>query len=225
MGKEFNYFNFGPFLMQTKIEDALLEDIRADLGTVIEDNIDYKSNLVATTEQALGYSDELISKYQALLHPYIVLYLEGLMYTWRECKDDKTKEIEAISNNLALASFWANFQKKGEYNPIHRHYGDISFVLYVDVPPVIFNEKIDRNGAPNGSIMFFYGFDHQPSTADLPDTSRALRDCLNPVAATGSIKPVSGELLIFPSYLHHMVLGFDTDVTRVSLSGNYILRD
>ena len=33
-----------------------------------------------------------------------------------------------------LTGLWVNFQKKGEFQPIHNHYGLMSFVIWMDIP-------------------------------------------------------------------------------------------
>jgi hypothetical protein len=35
---------------------------------------------------------------------------------------------------LQLSSFWVNFQKKYEFNPVHNHSGLFSFVIFVQIP-------------------------------------------------------------------------------------------
>jgi hypothetical protein len=37
-------------------------------------------------------------------------------------------------NNISLMRTWVNFQKKHEFNPLHVHIGDLSFVIFVKIP-------------------------------------------------------------------------------------------
>ena len=49
--------------------------------------------------------------------------------------------------------------KNGEFNPIHDHSGDISFVIYVAVPDELIKEKHEfkGKGVGPGTISFLYG--------------------------------------------------------------------
>ena len=101
---------------------------------------------------------------------------------------------------------WINFQKAGEFNPYHSHSGQLSAVIYIDVPEEIAKENtritIATNSPCHGKIAFIHGsegyatdssFNHQPKT---------------------------GELFIFPSVLKHLVYPFFSDVERISMSFN-----
>ena len=113
--------------------------------------------------------------------------------------------------DLAVRELWVNFQKKGEFNPIHRHHGVISFVLWVDIPYDYKDEcKLERaqniNMRPvGGSFQFvltnivgqvdFYDYNLDPS--------------------------FNGKAVIFPASLTHQVYPFFTsDKDRISIAGN-----
>ena len=102
---------------------------------------------------------------------------------------------------------WVNYQRKLEYNPPHSHSGDLSFVIYLQVPNELVEERNEsvgkrRNFGP-GAICFEYGFH---------DAQFCISD--------GFRFPEVGELLIFPAWLKHYVFAFKSDVERVSVSGN-----
>ena len=106
---------------------------------------------------------------------------------------------------------WVNFQKKYEYNPIHHHSGDFSFVIWYKIPYKKEDEYMigpgkNDNLKTNGSFAFIY--DIAPGKVDtkiIPgDTS------------------MEGTLLIFPANLGHCVYPFYTsDDERISFSGNF----
>ena len=49
------------------------------------------------------------------------------------------------------------FYEKGEFNPIHSHSGDISFVIYISVPHEIVNEcKIILEQVLGQELLAFY---------------------------------------------------------------------
>jgi len=106
---------------------------------------------------------------------------------------------------------WVNFQKKLEYNPIHHHSGDFSFVIWYKIPYKKENEdKIgpgkNDNLKTNGSFAFIY--DIAPGKVDTK---------IIPGDTT-----MEGTLLIFPANLGHCVYPFYTsDEERISFSGNF----
>ena len=106
---------------------------------------------------------------------------------------------------------WVNFQKKYEYNPLHHHSGDFSFVIWYKIPykhddEFKFGPGKNETLKTNGSFAFIY--DIAPGKVDtkiIPgDTS------------------MEGTLLIFPANLGHCVYPFYTsDEERISFSGNF----
>ncbi len=131
------------------------------------------------------------------------------------CKKSKEFFIhESDSNeekiNLYIDSIWVNYQKKYEFNPIHKHNGDISFVCWIQIPYNLEEELNlenckNSNTSRNSLFSFFY---------------------INPFG-----KILTEELMIdkdwertivfFNSKLPHTVYPFFTsDEYRISVSGN-----
>ena len=107
---------------------------------------------------------------------------------------------------LKYDDLWINYMKSGDFNPLHTHGGDYSFVLFLDVPKKLVKEQEDYEGtsAKPGALMFEYTQQARPRWA-----------------TTGSIvKPQSGDFYMFPAMLQHWVCPFKSKVTRVSVSGN-----
>jgi hypothetical protein len=106
---------------------------------------------------------------------------------------------------------WVNFQKKLEYNPLHRHSGDFSFVIWYKIPYTSSDEAKIGPGKndkikTNGSFKFVY--------------SLGLGN-IDSILIPGD-KSMEGTILIFPSSLHHCVYPFYTsDEERISFSGNF----
>ena len=103
-----------------------------------------------------------------------------------------------------LESLWINFQKAGEYIPIHVHPNcDISFVLFLEVPKEMLAEKRVLH-LPPGFTGFLYG----------EDVYGAITNRI--------IEPQENVLYMFPSNLRHCVAHFNSKVTRTSVSGNVV---
>jgi len=115
---------------------------------------------------------------------------------------------------LYLDSFWVNYMKKHEYNPIHSHEGLYSFVVFVKIP---YDLKKEENHFPNVSI--------RQSKKEI-QTSKFNFVNTNPNGHVISTiinvdKSFEGKMLMFPSKQQHLVYPFYTsDDYRITVSGN-----
>ena len=224
MGYEFKYFHFGPLLTCSKIDGTLYQEICADItNTVVQEKIDFRRRLAGAINQEYRFNDDLQAKYQELIRPYIIEYVSNLVTTWLESEETHADNVIATCSNLKLLEIWVNLQKKHEYNPSHTHTGDISFVLYIDVPEEIYREETIRNSFSNGTIHFDDAFPQRANYLKDTEAEILLRKALLPIRNTSGLTPVNGDLFIFPSYLHHTVEAFESDVTRITVSGNFYL--
>jgi len=122
---------------------------------------------------------------------------------------------EVLTKNCSfvLSSFWVNFQKKHEFNPMHNHSGVFSFVIWIDIP-VDFKEEnklpfVNHSNAPNANCFQFAYIN-------------TLGQMLNYKYKLS--KEYEGTMLFFPSSLIHIVYPFySSNKTRVSISGNISL--
>lgn len=114
------------------------------------------------------------------------------------------------SHPYFLKSFWVNFQKKHEFNPIHKHTGVYSFVIWLKVPTDTYEQNSLPIGAGrNGSVVSDFEFQYS-------DTSGKLRGYVYKMD-----KGMEGKMLLFPSWLKHCVYPYyECDETRISISGN-----
>jgi len=136
--------------------------------------------------------------------------------------DVEVKPSEGIDSNgnrliptrvsLSLKSFWANYQYKHEFNPLHNHGGAFSFVIWMKIPYDCEDQNKAKflNGINDGQKVpgtFYFEF----------------VNLLGEI--TPSLYPMSpemeGTMLFFPAKLRHGVHPFyECDEKRVSLSGN-----
>lgn len=105
---------------------------------------------------------------------------------------------------------WINFQKKHEFNPLHNHSGDYSFVIWIKIPYNI-KDELNLPWVKNSNI---------------PCASVFSLVYLNPLGEING-KPFyldkqdAGKMVIFPSRMYHMVYPFYTsDDYRISIAGN-----
>lgn len=110
-------------------------------------------------------------------------------------------EVNPPYRMVIMDESWINFSEKGMYQEFHLHpESDISGVFYVDVPD------------NSGSIQF-----STPSSAHsyhhLTHRSKFLRPNI-------MYPSVEGRIILFPSYLEHMVMINQSDSERISIAFN-----
>lgn len=114
------------------------------------------------------------------------------------------------SNGNFTKDLWVNFQSKHEYNPIHHHGGELSFVIWVNIPYSIEDEfKVfsTANSKTTGTFSFHY--------PDHFHVGGVNSHCLY------ADRTWEGQIIMFSSQLQHSVYPFYTsDEYRISVSGN-----
>ena len=113
-----------------------------------------------------------------------------------------------------LNSFWVNFQKKHEFNPLHSHNGAVfSFVVWMKIPSSYKKEKEipfikhSNNPCPNTFEFVYVNTLGKVSTLQY------------------HLEPEDEEtILLFPANLNHQVYPFYlSNKQRISISGNIAL--
>ena len=114
-----------------------------------------------------------------------------------------------LKNNLPwkLMSYWVNYSKKGDFQPLHNHTGAFSFVIWVKIPYNIKEEHESYNSNQNCGGGFGFSY--------LDPRGRITTD---------EVFATEWEGCFFPSWLYHKVHPFKTtDDYRISISGNVFL--
>ena len=114
--------------------------------------------------------------------------------------------------SLSLETFWANYQYKHEFNPVHDHGGAFSFVIWMKIPYNCDEQK---------KIKFLNGMDdgHKVPGCFYFDYINLLGQQTSTIYQVSS--KYEGTMLLFPAKLRHGVHPFyECDEKRVSISGN-----
>ena len=124
-------------------------------------------------------------------------------------------DLKLLTENApyCLGSFWVNFQKENEFNPIHNHGGIFSFVIWVKIP-TDWREQHALPFSADSNTPKASNFEFQFTTilGQLWNHSYLLD------------KEAEGQMLLFPSKLMHNVYPFyNCDEERISISGNILL--
>jgi uncharacterized protein (TIGR02466 family) len=190
---------FGPVIYSNTLDDNILQLLRdcRETSEYVAENVGYllagalekQLNLIRTAEQE--------EKILAHIYEHVAAYVNG----------DPT----VVKDKFLLCddTIWLNIQQAGEFNPTHHHKGDISGVIYLDIPNEILEEQaagkakgksfFDRHG----QISFYYGEDLSCPTYH-------------------HVMPSVGQILLFPAKLKHSVHPFYSDVERISVAFNFV---
>ena len=200
---EFKFPYFGPLLFQSKIDkDFVTLLLKKGKGSQKESN-DARKQLAGVIDNQYNF-DDWDDWFAPKFDPYVNAYIDVLQDYMPGKANPFNKS--GLPKSWYLDALWINYQRALEYNPIHMHSGDISFVIYLKIPKEIRKEGEvmgpTRNTSYPGTINFMYG--------------HKMKFCL-----TEFVKlPEVGELFIFPAWLPHYVHAFKSDVERISVSGN-----
>lgn len=199
----------GPGYLVHKFEESELSFLRQEVSEIQENLCSDKHtkcnhNLAGNLEYEFGLNKSK-DKLSQLMTPMINDYLESFKFF-------EFKKLCEKLNILSLERLWVNFQQKNEFNPVHDHSGILSFVIYLEVPYDIEDEKkkissINSNMNVPAHFSFLY-----------TDSLGEIQQQFIPVDRT-----FRNTMILFPSRLRHCVYPFYTsDELRISVAGNFV---
>jgi len=166
----------------------------------------HKNNLAGQIHESNILIDKSDWFWQHTLHPLCVEYYQ---------------EFDNLGGNIPvnqkhpyyLNSFWVNYQKQGEFNPLHDHGGVYSFVIWMKIPTKHFEQnKNPISLKSNTHVISTFQFHF----LDILGQSMQYSYEMNP--------EMEGTLVFFPAKLRHVVYPFyNCDEDRISISGNITL--
>tara|TARA_R100001377_G_scaffold85050_1_gene70106 strand:- start:45 stop:758 length:714 start_codon:yes stop_codon:yes gene_type:complete len=198
-------------------------------SVVIPENIDASGSLVGqinrnenSAQLIFPHDDddvgEEFSEYLCRLANQYMEHLESDVVTDGSGMVNKSVKGNEKAYNPKMKSMWVNRSYEGDYNPEHDHPSDadigLSCIMYLTVPIGISagnDNGTSLNGASglvDGYTRFSWGHN---STTDMKKLKPSTQQY---------IKPEVGQLIMFPSWLHHSVLPFFGDGERRSFSAN-----
>jgi hypothetical protein len=201
--------NYG--FLDAKLSDAELAPIKAEIDSIqknfdLYENQKYNVNLAGNIKREYQLIES--KKYmEELLMPLVCAYDRDYGYM---------QNFTALTDNvpIVLDSCWVNFQKKYEFNPAHFHYGLLSFVIWINVPYDMEEErKLSPGSESNFNQAGMFSFLYNNSTGGI----QAFEIPIN--------KDMENKIILFPSNFFHMVYPFfSSDGYRISVSGNFKLK-
>lgn len=203
-------YPFGPPIFQTFVEKNNI-DLLLNEGRNLKEKDLYSDSLAGNLKNGNSYvyNEHFTKNFQFYVLSKIEDWFNIMIDNGRAFAVKRFMEIydenknTFVTGKLILTRLWINFQKINDFNPIHSHSGDLSFVIYLKVPKNIFSVNTSGNYKKAGLIEFLYGepvsyFDRENFT----------------------VQPSEGLMLIFPAKLQHFVPPFWVDEERISVSGN-----
>ena len=207
MNKDYEVTSFGhDGYLLVKFNEDDLRPIKEDIFE-IKNNFDKAKKVKNQLAGNLQREYELPCKSRQRLHEIVLPYTDeyNKHFSWH-------LDTGLLDNNLPydIGKPWVNFQKKHEFNPLHKHAGMYSFVLWIQIPydlkdELSFPNCKNANCSVNSTFEFLFTniFNKQKKEPLFID------------------KTWEGTLILFPSSLAHCVYPFYTsDDYRISISGN-----
>ena len=113
---KYRFLHWGPFVCHYKLTPQEIEEYKS-----LKSGKDYRDNLAGHLDNEKGLNKDKVFK---LLIPYLNSYLQGY-HSFRGVP---------LATGYKLITAWINRQKKNEFNPPHTHDGELSFVIYTEIP-------------------------------------------------------------------------------------------
>ena len=187
-----------------------------ELKPVWDEVLKIKNNFKNATQSQSSLAGNLEHEYKLFDS---INCLENLIFpliTEFEKEFDYLKYVNILSCDLPfyLDSAWVNFQQKTEFNPVHYHSGIFSFVIFLQIPFDMEEEKRFGPGRLSGKNI--------PGHFEFQYTNSLGKICQNSIAVN---KDMTNSILLFPSLLNHTVYPFYTSNDfRITISGNVKLK-
>lgn len=196
---------FGPKIYKGRLD----KDIISMLKTVADQSKQAKCfighKLAGNLEQQFETQFDAGQRQQFLQAIYNHVHACVVEFDQGQEKIFKRGNVDDIVYNLGSGP-WLNVQRAGEFNPMHQHNGELSVVIYIDIPEDIAEENQNRHSEIKQPVAGVIAFTHG-------DESFWYR-------SIDHHQPRTGDILIFPASLKHEVYPFKSDVERISMSFN-----
>lgn len=195
---------FGPTIYHSSLSEDEISFLQEVSQTTKQARNNVGKHLVGNIKDQMGCflrSKKESDKFYDILYPHLFEYFK---YESDRRSNGEAPAVKRVELDYGTGP-WINFQEAGEFNPAHGHTGEVSSVIYIDVPDVIREEKITEHSgfsdAP-GQIDFIHGADSLGSSG------------------SKTIDVKTGDILLFHAKLRHTVYPFQSPVTRISMSFN-----
>jgi|TARA_R100000008_G_C3559631_1_gene155331 hypothetical protein len=148
-------------------------------------------------------------------HNNLIFYeqvIQPLMVNWVDIYGDIVFRNTRMLGKMipVLNDWWVNYQREGDFNPMHDHGGLFSFVIWMKIPTHWKEQKkLPRCAASNSNCVSNFQFLYTDYLGKI-------------LTSTYYMTPeLEGTMLFFPAELKHQVYPFyDCKEERISIAGN-----
>jgi len=191
---QYNVLTWGPCVVKMKMTDDFHKILIKESEAAKDPKNLYQHRLAGIIQK----------EYQIKDRKKILPYLNDIIKIYDRIWDKWRNNDKPSNNKYLIKALWVNFQRQHEFNPPHDHSDELSFVTYLKIPKEIKEEYNNYKGKSSGpgGISFIYGEGNRQAItyqAHFPEEK---------------------DLFIFPAWLKHYVAPFQSNVERVSVSGN-----
>ena len=207
------------YVMETEMPMSMVEDLNDYLDEYVEDK--NKKSLADTLVGQIAQGEQLLMDNADPRLKEYTNFICGLGADYINFYSQNTGTSLNKPKAVAVDETWSVHSYEGDYNPIHDHGNKtimgISTTGWTKVPQQILDQPVagspnyslyNTSGDCDGYIAFQYGRN------SLMDTDR-----LRPPQSF-VIQPQVGKLLVFPSWLQHMVYPFKGEGERRTIASN-----
>jgi len=207
------------FILETRMPEKMVDDLNDYLDELLEDE-DRRSlahTLVGQIHRGeqlnMEPEDERLQEYSKFVTHLGAEYINNFM--------NQTGTSLPKNKQVAIDEIWSVHSYEGDYNPIHDHgtktIMGLSTTCWTKVPQQILDQptagsplysKYNSSGSCDGYLAFNYGRN------EIMNVER-----LRPPQSS-EMQPEVGKLLLFPSWLQHMVYPFFGDGERRTVASN-----
>jgi len=210
--------------MTTLIPDTLLKDLIKDSEKLELDSkkMNYNTQLVGNFESGEqlaikpGWGD-MIPEYSSFADLGNIKCQLAETYVSQYYKETATltqEEKPSQAYNVRLSDMWLNIQKEGDFNPIHNHNCKtacgISTFCWLTFPDQVMRSSRQSKKGESHRGMTYLHWGSTPSFAN--------KQFMFP--GNVGLLPTPGAIVMFPSWLEHVVYPFSGTGRRLSIASN-----
>ncbi|HIO05611.1 TPA: hypothetical protein EYN09_01615 [Candidatus Poribacteria bacterium] len=206
------------FIFKTRVGKAIVNPVNQYLDEMLADE-NAKSHAHKLVGQITRGKQLEISLKEDRITPLINI-IQSLGLNYYDYFYKRTEDTSQPKKVAHVYTMWSVHSYAGDYNPLHDHGAQtlqgLSGSLYTKIPPAIQESSNDldlRNasGNQNGYLQFVYG------------DSPVIGPSMFKIPQNMAVRPVVGDLYLWPSWLEHMVYPFDGE--EKSIRSNDFLFD
>ena len=193
------HFPFSPLVLEAKVPDEYIDKLNVYMDMALADEkllkeLDHSKDLAGNLKTEIRITNEFLQETKTGWSMNLLQFFSNIGSAYCQNMINKAEITKFI-----VTGAWMNEQVAGDFNPIHKHDGLLSAVLFTQVPTSIVEDK-EKDYA--GYLEFIDG-------RDAGQTPTHMR-----------IKPTVGHMYMFPSWLLHQVYPFRGEGCRRSVSFN-----